>query len=284
MFTKSYTVLRMDQVYGNNKLDVFNRYGSETEVTSFAISRGTEYYQLKGVDNVSPLAGRYVCEYWTSTKVDNSVSKCYVYGRQKLSEEVAWNDNIGVRIAIPLDQIRDEIEGTYSEEYGRGEIKVVIYGEYPQEVLSTEDEKKLNDYYEAGQLKATGKSYSAWGYCNELFYDGTERVFERDQYPEFEFKGKKFVRAKNSVFENGTSRDIWVEVTPVEWLVDERTGLAVTKKCILGGIPLSRKGIFLGDFERTLVQDFLDNEFSYDVNKKILDSSNNYDGYDFLDM
>ena len=96
MFTKSYTVLRMDQVYGNNKLDVFNRYGSEAEVTSFAISRGTEYYQLKGVDNVSPLAGRYVCEYWTSTKVDNSVSKCYVYGRQKLSEEVAWNDNIGV--------------------------------------------------------------------------------------------------------------------------------------------------------------------------------------------
>ena len=69
MFTKSYTVLRMDQVYGNNKLDVFNRYGSEAEVTSFAISRGTEYYQLKGVDNVSPLAGRYVCEYWTSTKV-----------------------------------------------------------------------------------------------------------------------------------------------------------------------------------------------------------------------
>ena len=38
------------------------------------------------------------------------------------------------------------------------------------------------------------------------------------------------------------------------------------------------------DFEKTLVQDFIDNEFSYDVNKKILDSSNIYEGYDFLDM
>ena len=76
---------------------------------------------------------------------------------------------------------------------------------------------------------------------------------------------------------------MWVEVTPVEWLVDEKTGLAITKKCILGGIPLSRKGIFLGDFEKTLVQDFIDNEFSYDVNKKILDSSNIFEGYDFID-
>ena len=48
MGNKKFTVLNLNQVYGDNKLDVFNKYGSDAEVTEYAISRGTDYYPLKG--------------------------------------------------------------------------------------------------------------------------------------------------------------------------------------------------------------------------------------------
>lgn len=290
MGNKRFTVLSLNQVFGDGKLDVFNRYGAEAEVTDYAISRGTEYYPLKGkyfVENGlpvnSPLIDKKVCEYWTSSKVDESSSNGYSYGRFKPNKEAAWSDNLGLRIVIPIEDIKNEIVSSYTEDFGNGEFTTVEYGEYPQHVLSYDEKHALDKLFEKGELKTTGKNYSAWGYKSQLFSDGVERSFERDEYPEYKYNGMKFIRANNAVYENGGDRSIWVVVEPVEWIFDEKTGLAVTKKCILGGIPLNRKGIYFGNFDDTMVQEFLDTEFTYDISNKDVVLNNSYDNTELLD-
>ena len=291
MSVKKYTVLGLDQVYGDKRLDVFNRYGSEAEVTDYAISRGTEYYPIKGkyfnakdLPKNSPLLDKKVCEYWTSTKVDGSAAKCYSYGRFGINKEVVWSDNNGIRIVIPFQDIKYEVTGSYSDDYGKGEVTTVLFGEYPQRVLDYSERHTMDRLFEKGELIPTGKYYPAWGYMNELFYDGIDRKFERDEYPEYEYNGKKYVKAKRAVFENDDNRTIWAVVEPIEWIIDKKTDLAITKKCIIGGIPLNRKGIYLGNFEDTLVQQFLDKEFTYDIGDNEIEFKKTDDRIDKTDF
>ncbi len=290
MKLKNYSILSLNQIFGNGKLDVFNRYGSEAEVTDYVISRGVEAYPLlnkyfaeKKTKVDSPLLNKTICDYWTSTKASESVSKLYTYGRLEQHPDVAWSDNNGVRIVVPFEEIKDEVESSYTENFGKGDVTTVIYGEYPQKLVSLQEKIGLNQLYEKNQLKPTGKKYSAWGYRSELYYDGVERSFERDEYTEYEYEGIKFVRAKKSVFENGSDRIVWAIVEPVEWLIDEKSGLAITKKCIVGGIPLNRKGILLGNFMNTLVQDFIENEFYTDITNMDLDKNSRFRRAEVLD-
>ena len=290
MGNNKFTVLSLSQVYGEGRLDVFNKYGSEAEVTDFAISRGTDYYPLKGkyfaesgLPIESPLLDEKVCDYWTSTKVEGSVAKCYSYGRMGINREVAWSDNNGIRVVVPFEEIKDDITSTTTKDFGKGKVTIVTCGEYPQKVLGYREQEAIEELYENGELKPTGKHYSIWGYKNELFYDGTDRKFERDEYPEYEYNGMKFVKAKKAVFENGASRDIWAVVEPIEWLIDDKTRLAVTKKCVTGGVPISRKGIYLGNFENTMVQSFLTDEFAYDIFNKKNNLKNMLDETELLD-
>lgn len=290
MGNNKYTILSLNQVYGEGRLDVFNKYGSDAEVTDYAISRGTDYYPLKGkyfsengLPVESPLLDKKVCDYWTSTKVENSACNCYSYGRVGINKEVVWSDNNGIRVVVPFEEIKGNITKSYTKDFGKGKVTVVECGEYPQRVLSYKEKEAIDELYENGELKPTGKYYSAWGYKNELFYDGTDRKFERDEYPEYEYNGMKFVKAKKAVYENGSRRDIWAVVEPIEWLIDDKTRLAVTKKCIVGGIPISRKGIYLGNFDKTMVQHFLSEEFAYDIYNKNVDLKNMFEETELLD-
>ncbi len=58
-----------------------------------------------------------------------------------------------------------------------------------------------------------------------------------------------------------------MEVEPIEWYLDEKSGLAVSKKVLLGGLPMSRKGIYLNNFDKTIISEFLNDEFALDSRK-----------------
>ncbi len=261
-----YTVLRLDQIVGPDALDVIKRYGTEAIVTGYAIKRGVEDFMLRGKyyaeqrrEPKGTLLNQTCCEYWTSTRVDGSISKCYAFGKLMPIPEAAWSDDNGIRLVVPFDEIKDQVMDTYKIKAEGGEVTVVTYGEYPQDVLDTDEKYTMNEAYNEGKVKPTGKTYSALGYRTEMFYDGNERHFERDEYPEYEFNGEKYVLGQAAYFHNGESRMFWAKVKPIEWIIDEKEGLAITKDCIVGGVPISRKGVYLGNFEKTLVQDFIEN-------------------------
>ena len=272
---KRFTIPSLEQVSGDKMLDVLKRYGIVAGVTEYAAKRGAETYKLKGKYFVSKgmeprgdLLNQTCCDYWTSTKADGSIGKAYTVSEFEINAEPSWTSENGIRLIVPLEDIQDEIEDSYTISGMNGDIKVVLYGEYPQSVVSHDEARELYRLYEDGVMKPTGKKYGAEGYSVERFYDGDERDYEVDDYLEYELDGVKYVLAKCSVFDNGFGRYFWSRVEPIEWLVDEATGLAISKKCIVGGIPLKRNGLYLGNINKTKVQKFIDNELSCDIEVK----------------
>lgn len=109
------------------------------------------------------------------------------------------------------------------------ELYLATYHEYITDLAPKSIQKKLESLYEKGKLKLTGKTYTSA--TNEL------QVIE--------YKQKKYVRfpISNHLFQNTTSiissdtyvceQDFyWLEVEPLEFIVNIRTGLALTKKII----------------------------------------------------
>ncbi len=268
----SFSVLRLDQLIGPNKLDLFNKIEIDAEYTGYANIRGADSYKLtgkyfarKGREVKSELLDKLCAPYWTSTKAERTLGSTYVIGGLTAEPKEAWTDDVGVRVCVPFNEIASKVTDLKKIDHGNGEVSEFTYGEMPQRNLNHEENEEMWKKYEAGELKPTGKTYSSWGYRIELFYDGADYKMEKDEYPEFELDGHKYVMAKLGTFHNGSPRSRWVEVEPIEWYLDEKSGLAVSKKVLLGGMPMSRKGIYFGNFDRTIIGKFLNEEFGYDI-------------------
>ncbi len=265
---KHFTQLTLDQVQGPNKLDVFNRFGTEAAPTEFAEIRGAESYPLKGMHfaearkEIDPnLLNKKFCDYWLDTK-GRGDSFCFTYGKLTVEEEFVSEFTNGVRIVVPYEEIKNDIIGTRTVDYGKGPVTIVTFGEYPQEVLPRDFYKN----YEAGEVKPIGQSIGVWGIKCERFYDGNEVKFEKTESPVYEYNGQKVMPVSRAIFDNGECRNSWIRISPVEWILDEKTGLCISKDCLLGGLPMSRIGIYLN---KSTIQKFLDNVFAYDIDNSI---------------
>ncbi len=142
----------------------------------------------------------------------------------------------------------------------------VEYGEYPQYAADSRMQGILESEYNRGMNK-TGRSYT----FDSVKYDDYDTGFKPVTYEEYEYQGKKYIRIRaNSDFggnkfklSNGVEyRDgdcVWVEVSPVKWLIDDRTGILVSKIGLVSGIRfLDRNHNYKGDFSRTEMKEYLD--------------------------
>ena len=66
---KRFTIPSLEQVFGNNMLDVLKRYGIVAGVTEYA---------AKCIEPRGDLLNKTCCDYWTSTKADGSIGKAYL--------------------------------------------------------------------------------------------------------------------------------------------------------------------------------------------------------------
>ena len=269
----SYSILRLDQIEGDNRLGIFDKVGADAEVTGFANYRGArsfpligKYFASQNLPVESPVLNKKCAKYWTSTKDPDSPLKCYAYGKAHTQTVTPRSDDVGVRVCVPIDEIKDQITDIETVDYGKGEVKVAKFGEYPKDLLSWEESRELNKLYESGEMKPTGKSYTVSGYRIELYYDGQEKHYEQDECEEYTINGKKYAKVQPAVYEDdifGRSYR-WVEVKPIEWYLDEESGLAVSKDIIIGGMPMTRAPLYFGNFDNTIISDFLNEEFAID--------------------
>jgi len=98
-----------------------------------------------------------------------------------------------------------------------------------------------------------------------------DEFFKPRQYKEYEYRGKKYIRCDKPCFPDELSKlsngeapradtTYWVEVRPIEWLVDP-TGTWISKKALLAGIPFDTQYHYLGDFSKTFMKRYLDTYF-----------------------
>ena len=267
MNNQDLTLLSEGQIWGNDKesqLEVIRKYGTKAAITDLCVLTGsylcedTDY----NIDEDSSLKGR-TSWFWTrSDDNDNDVRAVYKNGYR--SSIYRYDRNGVVRPALQSSVIFSQISPNRVRGYNGTEE--VEYGEYPQYAADSRMQSILESEYNRGMNK-TGRSYT----FDSVKYDDYDTGFKPVTYEEYEYQGKRYIRIRaNSDFggnkfklSNGVEyRDgdcVWVEVSPVKWLIDDRTGILVSKLGLVSGIRfLDRNHNYKGDFSRTEMKEYLD--------------------------
>ena len=154
-------------------------------------------------------------------------------------------------------------------------IMEIEYGEYPQNAPSATMQKKLEKEYKKGMNK-TGRSYT----FSSSPCDDFKTLFKPITYDEYEYHGKKYIRVRaiaeypdyESILSNGLAcKDgdyFWVQVSPVKWLIDDKTGLLISKKGLVAGIGFGDVKYYDGmsyDFDKSELKKYLDTHMIHDL-------------------
>ena len=208
------------EVFGRNRSDVFKKIGRVCDVTDFAYKVCSDDYSRWWLSTTSIHVGGvlYVSAF---DYVDGDGNLDYV-------ESIDLDPGFKIRPIMDYSDIQEFKKNMWTNESGVIEVE---YGEYPQEIVSTDLNNKLEEGYRKKKLKETGKKYTiALGYID----DNREPV-PPVQLTEYEYDGKKYVRYSNFRL------IYWIEVSPLVWYVDERRKILISKKLLIGRI--GRKNI-----------------------------------------
>lgn len=146
-------------------------------------------------------------------------------------------------------------------------IPTAQYGEYPQTIAPNDVARALEREYNAHNLKTTGKKYT----FDSANYDEYDKRFTPYDAPEYLYNGKKYIRIlakpydSDSILSNGyrlSQNDIcWIEVQPIDWLVDKKTGIWVAHKALFAGVQFCNGDSYNGNFSKTNIKQYLDKYF-----------------------
>ncbi|MEE3342709.1 MAG: hypothetical protein VZS44_01305 [Bacilli bacterium] len=131
-------------------------------------------------------------------------------------------------------------------------ILEVEFGEYPQNMASTDLQIELTRMLSFDQLNKTDRKY----YLKDDD-EKNEEKFSDDNviaYDEYEYNGKRYVCvdvenapiASMNYLNKSKTKKVWYEVQPLKWIIDPERELFICKNGILSGIPLANRFCYDG--------------------------------------
>ena len=278
MAKQELTLLSAGQVFGDDKeeqLEVIKKYGTKAEITDLCVLTGSYLFENTdyNIDEDRSLTGR-ISWFWTKSDAHyNEVSVVYRGGEE--NRRYGYKRDGVVRPALKSSVIFSQISPNRVSGYNGTEE--VEYGEYPQNAASEFMQMTLELKYNMGMNK-TGRSYTFDSVEPDEFAMGFKPV----TYEEYEYQGKKYIRIKANFkrdddrfkLSNGVeyknSDYVWVEVSPVKWLIDDKAGLLISKKGLVSGIKfLDREYEYDGDFSKTEMKEYLDKYMLHDLTQSV---------------
>ena len=266
-----FTFLTEEQIFGSNQIDVIKKRGTKAAISDFSVLLGgwvSDYH----VDNDSSLKGR-TGYYWTkSDDGDNDARVVYDNGRRDYCS--VYKRYCGARPALPFSSISNIPTNGESGKRARDGVLEVEYGYYPQKAVSRDMQERLERAYRSSSISKTGNSYTT----DSVAYDDYDTAFQPQTHQEYEYNGKRYVRVEANSYYDGNNftlsngeqyRDgdnVWVEVEPVKWLVDERARMMITENLIFAGVQFNKKRNYkTRNFDRTDIKRFMDRYLSRDL-------------------
>ena len=258
------TLLSREQIFGDNKLNIFNKITPQTMITDFSILLGSGVCLSYFGGNKKNQYGNYF------TKTNYGYSNIYYISYFADLFKSNFSDyDIGIRPIISYSKIKNNILNEIINEDGITEVE---YGEYPQYAASKELQEKLEELYQNGKLTETNKIYTT----DSRKYNEYDKDFLPQEHIEYEFDDKKYVRVKANInsLNRTLSNDImyvdddyvWVEVSKVKWLVDEKNDIALSRDILVAGIQFdNNKQDFVDNFNDTNMYRFLNIYFIKDI-------------------
>ena len=266
-----FTFLTEEQYFGDDKLDILEKRGTKAAITDFSILLGA-YVSDYHIDNDSSLERR-TGYYWTKSDDGDNAARVVNGSGYRIYNDVSKRHG-GARPALPFSSISSIPTNGESGKRARDGVLEVEYGYYPQKAVSRDMQDRLERAYKSGTISKTRNSYTT----DSRKYNAYDEKFLAKQHEEYEYNGKRYVRVEaNSDFEGGefqlsngeSYRDgdnVWVEVQPVKWLVDERAKVMITDKLIFSGVQFNyRRNYHTRDFDKTDIKTFMDRYLSRDL-------------------
>jgi hypothetical protein len=261
------TLLSEEQVFGNRKqLKVIRKYGTKTAITDLCVLTGS--YIEKNTDNNieedNTLKGRTGLV-WTRDYGCLGIV-CLVRGNgDGCYEGSCTRRDIAIRPVLQSSAIFSQISANRMKGYN--ECEEVEYGEYPQYAADADMQEILESEYQRNTLRLTGRHYTFdKTKCNDYSHS-----FQPVQYDEYDYNGKGYIRVKANFgdeyvirlkLSNGVEyKDgdyVWVEVSPVIWLIDDKTKTLISKRGLLSGIRLAAYTQSGYNFSKTEMKEYLD--------------------------
>ena len=266
-----FTFLTEEQIFGSNQIDVIRKRGTKAAISDFSVLLGgwvSDYH----VDSDSSLKGR-TGWYWTkSDDGDNDARVVYVDGDSDYDDVSIRNG--GARPALPFSSISSIPTNGESGKRARDGVLEVEYGYYPQRAVSRDMQERLERAYRSSSISKTGNSYTT----DSVTYDDYDTAFQPQTHQEYEYNGKRYVRVEANSYYDGNNftlsngeqyRDgdnVWVEVEPVKWLVDERERMMITENLIFAGVQFNKERNYkTRNFDRTDIKTFMDRYLARDL-------------------
>ena len=254
------TLLSEGQVYGDgyeDQLDVIKKYGVRASITDLCVLTGGYFYNAtdRNVGGDNSLKGR-PGGIWTKIIDNKSAARIVdVDGKPKTCQDFELQYSIRPILSLPYNFsqiVKKRVKG-YN---GTEEIE---YGEYPQYVADPSTQVVLESMAFVIINNKTGRTYT----LNSLKSGDYGIESKPITYDEYEYRGKKYVRVKANPtlygfqYSNGYKYDgyeyVWVEVSPVVWLIDDKTRTLISKRGLVSGISIK------------YVQEYLDKYMSKDL-------------------
>lgn len=254
--------------YESGLSDAIQSYGRKASPTDLAVLLGSFIAYNADTD----VEGNLSCPTWLLSSKNGSVCCINCAGNYDFV-----NPRIRQCAARPVLTTADEIIEKVSTQtllLSNGQkVKCCKYGEYPQTVACEPTQKILETFYLSGNLKGTGKHYT----FDAAPLDGYDIDFQPLQHCEYVLGNQRYIRVQakqaeeNSILSDGrkvqSGQAYWVQVQPIEWLVDAK-GVLISKKCLFAGIPFDSKDEYDTAFEETLMYRFLNKEFAEQIQIK----------------
>ena len=262
----NFTFLNKEQVFGKHQLSVLKKYGVKAIQTDFSILLGS-------IDIFSDHYGFY----WLKDLTDDRVAVVNYSG--SLRHEVDNVKSNAARIVLPInDDIENYIKekgkllfcGPCESSNGPLVVKEVEYGFYPQMAVSKELQEKLEEKYKTSNLEVSHNSYTVDK--NDCLT--RDKAFSPLAIPEYIHENKYYVRVMNRSHTFATLNDgrevknndfVWLEVSPVKWLVDKESNLLISEYLLFSNISYSYAKDDKDNFEKTGIKWYLDNIWSKEL-------------------
>ena len=248
-----FDILESKDVFGENKLDFFKKYGSRCSLTDFAILTGAYVYQFNHTKEGTELKNR-TCSWWLKTFYLGDVF-CVDGNGYRIVQEV-YNNQYALRPVTSFSSISRDMKNIKVNQFG---VEDGEYGMYPNSLVDEKYSYKLEKIFQNGGINTTGKVYKT----------------DTQEYVEYKHHGNRFIRIvqekKSYIKQLNDGTEIkkgnvyWLNVEPIEWLIDRKQDKVFPLRGIVGDIKFDNNPHYYGKFEDTNIKRFLDNEFTNEI-------------------
>ena len=199
--------------------------------------------------------------FWTKTSdVDRSVIVIDPFSYDPIRTVNSDSKDFSIKPVLKLSDKIDKVFPNIKVKDSSHAYRYVELGEYPQEIYHRFLNQSLENLQQSHKIAETGKIYHINNqvYNEYEFKDGTKAI-----YYKVDLGDSRFIPYKRT-YEHLNDEYVWIKVSPVEWLIDDKTNTLISEYSLLSGVAFNKDG-YDGNFENTEMHDFLNNVMFRDI-------------------